>query len=36
MRGQNVASGGYLFMVKVRGGSDSQNAKVTKKIAVVR
>ena len=36
MRGEPVASGVYLFMVKVKGGSESQTAKVTKKLAVVR
>ncbi|MBI4422789.1 MAG: hypothetical protein HY554_03630, partial [Elusimicrobia bacterium] len=35
-RGEPVASGVYLFMVKVRGGSEQQTAKVVKKLAVVR
>ena len=35
-RGQAVASGVYLVMVKIKGGSDSQTAKVIKKVAVVR
>jgi hypothetical protein len=34
--GQNVASGVYLMMVKVKGGSGAQMGKVIKKIAVVR
>ncbi|MBI4347439.1 MAG: hypothetical protein HY553_11325, partial [Elusimicrobia bacterium] len=34
--GEPVASGVYLFMVKVKGGSDQQTAKVTKKLAVVK
>ncbi|MBI5242612.1 MAG: carboxypeptidase regulatory-like domain-containing protein [Elusimicrobia bacterium] len=36
MRGENAASGVYLFMVKVKGGPERQNAKVIKKLAVVR
>lgn len=35
-RGQAVASGVYLFMVKVKGGTDNQLVKVVKKLAVVR
>ncbi len=35
-QGEAVASGIYLFMVKVRGGSENQTAKVIKKLAVVR
>jgi hypothetical protein len=35
MRGEPVASGVYLFMVKVRGGS-GQNAKAVKKLAVIK
>ncbi len=35
-RGEGVASGVYLFTVKVRGGSEQQTASVTKKIAVVK
>lgn len=35
-RNQSVASGVYLFMVKLKGGSESQAAKVIKKVAVVR
>jgi hypothetical protein len=35
-RGEDVASGVYLFMVKVRGGAGGQQAKVIKKLAVVR
>ncbi|HAM36075.1 MAG TPA: hypothetical protein DCP85_09155 [Elusimicrobia bacterium] len=35
-RGAPVASGVYIFMVKVRGGPESQTGKVIKKMAVVR
>jgi hypothetical protein len=35
-RGEGVASGVYLFMVKVKGGPDGQKAKVIKKLAVVK
>ncbi len=35
-RGEAVASGVYLFMVKVKGGPESQSAKVVKKLAIVR
>jgi len=35
MRGEGVASGVYLFMVKVKGGN-GQSGKVIKKLAVVR
>ena len=35
-RGQAVASGVYSVMVKIRGGSENQTAKVIKKVAVVR
>lgn len=35
-RGTPVASGVYLFMVKVKGGSENQLVKVIKKLAVVR
>jgi len=35
-RGEAVASGVYLFMVKVKGGPDGQSAKVIKKLAVVK
>jgi hypothetical protein len=35
-RGEPVASGVYLFMVKVKGGSENQLVKVIKKLAVVR
>lgn len=35
-RGSGVASGVYLFMVKVKGGSENQLVKVVKKLAVVR
>ena len=35
-RGEAVASGVYLFMVKVKGGPDGQSAKVVKKLAVVK
>ncbi|MDX6771020.1 MAG: right-handed parallel beta-helix repeat-containing protein [Elusimicrobiota bacterium] len=35
-RGTGVASGVYLFMVKVKGGSENQLVKVIKKLAVVR
>jgi hypothetical protein len=34
--GQSLASGVYLYMVKVRGGPDNESAKVIKKLAVVR
>ena len=36
MKGEPVASGVYIFMVKVRGGPQDQSAKVIKKLAVVR
>ncbi|MBI5202138.1 MAG: hypothetical protein HY925_11170, partial [Elusimicrobia bacterium] len=36
MRGEPVASGVYLFMVKVKGGSPEQNAKIVKKLAVIK
>ncbi len=35
-RGGAVASGVYLFMVKVKGGSENQLVKVIKKLAVVK
>ncbi len=35
-RGEAVASGVYLFMVKVKGGPEGQSAKVIKKLAIVR
>lgn len=35
-QGRGVASGVYLFMVKVKGGSENQLVKVIKKLAVVR
>lgn len=35
-QGRGVASGVYLFMVKVKGGSENQLVKVVKKLAVVR
>jgi hypothetical protein len=35
-RGEDVASGVYLFMVKVKGGTGNQLVKVIKKVAVVR
>ena len=35
-RGQAVASGVYLVMLKVKGGTGNQSAKVIKKVAVVR
>lgn len=34
--GRNVASGVYFMMVKIKGGSENQSAKVIKKVAVVR
>ena len=36
LKGQGVASGVYIVMVKIKGGSDNQTAKVIKKVAVVR
>ncbi|MBI4349699.1 MAG: hypothetical protein HY553_22880 [Elusimicrobia bacterium] len=36
MRGEPVASGVYLFIVKIKGGSPEQTAKVVKKLAVVK
>ncbi|MEK7382105.1 MAG: T9SS type A sorting domain-containing protein [Elusimicrobiota bacterium] len=35
-KGQAVVSGVYIVMVKIKGGSDNQTAKVIKKVAVVR
>ncbi len=35
-QGDPVASGVYLFMVKVKGGGDQQTAKVAKKLAIVK
>ncbi|MBI5201173.1 MAG: T9SS type A sorting domain-containing protein, partial [Elusimicrobia bacterium] len=35
-QGEPVASGVYVFMVKVKGGSDQQTAKIVKKLAVVK
>jgi hypothetical protein len=35
-RGEGVASGVYLVMVKVKGGTGNQTAKAVKKVAVVR
>ncbi len=35
-RGQAVAPGVYIVMVKIKGGTDNQSAKVVKKLAVVR
>jgi hypothetical protein len=34
--GRDVASGVYFMMVKIKGGSENQSAKVIKKVAVVR
>ena len=35
-QGQSVASGVYLFMVKVKNPVSNQTAKIVKKVAVIR